>query len=51
MEEQQTEGTVDVNLGTQVEDVVGDLEKALQKDVDAPNLYVALLLVVHRTTS
>ncbi|KAK0570444.1 hypothetical protein LWI29_001227 [Acer saccharum] len=45
VEEQQTEGTVDVNLGTQVEDVVGDLEKALQKDVDAPNLHVAPLPV------
>ena len=28
VEEQQIEGTVDVNLGTQVEDVAGDLEKA-----------------------
>ncbi|KAK1592462.1 hypothetical protein Q3G72_025335 [Acer saccharum] len=28
VEEQQTEGIVDVNLGTQVEDVAGDLEKA-----------------------
>ncbi|KAK0577005.1 hypothetical protein LWI29_026472 [Acer saccharum] len=44
VEEQQIEGTVDVNLGTQVEDVAVDLEKALQKDVDAPNLFMVILV-------